>query len=105
MEVVSALGISETRERVVGKYAGRPHHRNLGQGHRDKPEKVRHETETDVIEPDYLTNDLGARKRSGLLFIRVAVFGLDNPVIVEIPFTQWLQRRKAYHPAAWAKAA
>jgi Type IV secretion-system coupling protein DNA-binding domain len=104
IKVVCALGISETRERVVGKYAGRRIIETWVKASRDKPEKVRHETEIDVIEPDYLTNDLGVRKRSGLLFIRVAVFGLGNPVIVEIPFTRWPERRKAYHPAVWAKA-
>jgi hypothetical protein len=105
IKIVCALGISETRERVVSKYAGRRTIETWVKASRDKPEKVRHETEIDVIEPDYLTNDLGVRKRGGLLFVRVAVFGLGNPVIAEIPFTQWQERREAYHPAAWAKAA
>jgi len=105
IKVVCALGISDTRERVVSKYAGRRTIETWVKASRDKPEKIRHESEIDVIEPDYLTNDLGVRRRGGLLFVRVAVFGLGNPVIAEIPFTQWQEQRQAYQPAAWAKAA
>jgi hypothetical protein len=36
--------------------------------------------------------------------VRVLVFGLGNPTVVEIPFTQWRKRREAYNAAAWVNA-
>jgi hypothetical protein len=105
IKVVCALGISETRERVVNKYAGRRTIETWVRASRDKPEKIRHESEIDVIEPNCLTDELGVRVVGGFVVVRALVFGLGNPVIVETPFTQWRTRREAYTPAAWAKAA
>jgi len=87
---------------VVTKYAGRRTIETWVRTSSDKSEKVRHESEIDVIEPDFLTNELGVLKRGSLLMVRVAIFGLGNPVIAEIPFTQWRERRRAYRPAPWA---
>jgi hypothetical protein len=58
-----------------------------------------------VIEPNYLDDELGVRVVDSLVVVRVLVFGLGNPAVVEIPFTQWRKRREAYNGAAWAKAA
>jgi hypothetical protein len=63
------------------------------------------EIQCEAIELDYLTNDLGVWKRDGSLLVRVAVFSLGNPAIAEMPFTQWQERRKAYHPLLGQKAA
>ncbi|WP_204332974.1 hypothetical protein, partial [Klebsiella pneumoniae] len=61
IKVVCRLGTSETRERVVGKYAGRRTIETWVATSRDKPEKIRHENEIDVIEPNYLDDELGVR--------------------------------------------
>ncbi|MCA3581739.1 MAG: type IV secretion system DNA-binding domain-containing protein [Burkholderia sp.] len=103
IKVVCRLGISETRERVVGKYAGRRAIETWVVARKGKPEKVRHEREIDVIEPNYLDDELGVRTVDGFLVVRALVFGLGNPVIVEMPFTQWCSRREAYTAAAWAR--
>lgn len=100
IKVACALGISETRERVVAKYAGRRTIETWVKTNRDKPEKVRHETEIEieVIEPDYLNNDLGVRKNGDLLVVRVVVFGLGNPAIAEIPSRNGRNAVKATAP-------
>ncbi|MFN4925025.1 type IV secretion system DNA-binding domain-containing protein [Bradyrhizobium sp.] len=105
IKLVCRLGISETRERVVNKYAGRRTIETWVAASKDKPEKIRHESEIDVIEPNYLDDELGVRVVDGFLVVRVLVFGLGNPAIVEIPFTQWRKRRGAYNAAAWALTA
>lgn len=103
IKVVCRLGISETRERVVGKYAGRRTIETWVVARKGKPEKVRHEREIDVIEPNYLDDELGVRTVDGFVVVRAVVFGLGNPVIIEMPFTQWCKRREAYTAAAWAR--
>jgi hypothetical protein len=105
IKVVCRLGISETRDRVVSKYAGRRTIETWVVVKKDKFEKTRHESEIDVIEPNYLDDELGVRVVDSFLVVRVLVFGLGNPAVVEIPFTQWRKRREAYNAAAWAKAA
>lgn len=105
VKVVCRLGISETRDRVVSKYAGRRTIETWVVATKDKSEKTRQESEINVIEPNYLDDELGVRVVDGFLVVRVVVFGLGNPAIVEIPFTQWRKRREAYLAAAWAKAA
>lgn len=105
VKVVCRLGISETRDRVVSKYAGRRTIETWVAVKKDKSEKTRHESEIDVIEPNYLDDELGVRVVDGFLVVRVLVFGLGNPTVVEIPFTQWRKRREAFRAAAWAKAA
>jgi hypothetical protein len=105
VKVVCRLGISETRDRVVSKYAGRRTIETWVVATKNKPEKSRQESEIDVIEPNYLDDELGVRVVDGFLVVRVLVFGLGNPAVVEIPFTQWRKRREAYQAAAWAKAA
>lgn len=103
IKVVCRLGISETRERVVNKYAGRRTIETWVIARKGKPEKVRHEREIDVIEPNFLDDELGVRTVDGFVVARAVVFGLGNPVIIEIPFTQWHKRREAYTAAAWAR--
>ncbi|MBR2119591.1 MAG: type IV secretion system DNA-binding domain-containing protein [Pseudomonadota bacterium] len=103
IKVVCKLGISETRERVVCKYAGRRTIETWVAASRDKPEKIRQENEIDVIAPNYLDNELGVRIVDGVLAVRALVFGLGNPAVVETPFTHWRKRREAYRDAAWAK--
>lgn len=105
IKVVCRLGTSETRERVVSKYAGRRTIETWVATSRDKPEKIRHENEIDVIEPNYLDDELGVRIVDGFLVVRTLVFGLGNPAVVETPFTQWRKRREAYRDAAWAKTS
>ncbi len=105
IKVVCKLGISETRDRVVSKYAGRRTVETWVVAQKDKPEKIRHESEIDVIEPNYLDDELGVRVVDGILVVRALVFGLGNPVVVDVPFTQWRKRREAYRDAAWAKAS
>jgi hypothetical protein len=105
VKVVCRLGISETRDRVVSKYAGRRTIETWVVAKKDRSEKTRHESEIDVIEPNYLDDELGVRVVDGFLVVRILVFGLGNPAVVEIPFTQWRKRREAYTAAAWAKAA
>jgi type IV secretory pathway TraG/TraD family ATPase VirD4 len=105
IKVVCRLGISETRDRVVSKYAGRRTIETWVVVKKDKFEKTRHESEIDVIEPNYLDDELGVRLVDSLVVVRVLVFGLGNPTVVEIPFTQWRKRREGYNAAAWAKAA
>jgi len=58
-----------------------------------------------VIEPNYLDDELGVRTVDGFLAVRALVFGLGNPAVVEIPFTQWRKRRQAYRDAAWVKTS
>jgi hypothetical protein len=105
IKVVCRLGISETRDRVVSKYAGRRTIETWVVFKKDKFEKTRHESEIDVIEPNYLDDELGVRVVNSFVVVRVLVFGLGNPAVVEIPFTQWRKRREAYNAAAWAKTA
>ena len=103
IKVVCSLGISETRERVVTKYAGRRTIETWEANGKDR--RIRRETEIDVIAANYLTDELGVREVGKRLFVRVVIFGLGNPAIAEIPFTQWRERRKAYVVADWAAAA
>jgi hypothetical protein len=103
IKVVCKLGISETRERVVRKYAGRRTIETWVKASRERPEKIRRENEIDVIEPNYLDDELGVRTVDRVLVVRVLVFGLGNPAVVEIPFTHWRKRREAHRDAAWMK--
>ena len=103
IKVVCSLGICETRERVVTKYAGRRTIETWEANGKDG--RIRRETEIDVIAANYLTDELGVREVGKRLFVRVVIFGLGNPAIVEIPFTQWRERRAAYVLADWAAAA
>lgn len=103
IKVVCRLAISETRDRVVRKYAGRRTIETWVVARKDKREKMRHEREIHVIEPNYLDDELGVRIVDGFLVVRALVFGLGNPAVVEIPFTQSRKRREAHRDAAWAK--
>jgi hypothetical protein len=105
IKVVCKLGISETRERVVSKYAGRRTIETWVAATKYKREKSRHESEIDVIAPNYLDNELGVRTVDGVLVIRALIFGLGNPAVVETPFTQWRKRRQAHRAAVWVKTS
>lgn len=97
IKVVCQLGISETRDRVVEKYAGS---RTIVewdpaiQGH----PPTRRESNIPVIEAHQLSDELGVRKINGQLQVRTAIFGLGVPVIVNVPFTSWAERRPSHVP-------
>jgi type IV secretory pathway TraG/TraD family ATPase VirD4 len=107
IKAACALGISETRDRVVAKYAGRRTIETwqVDRKGKEKGVKTRQETEVDVIEASYISDELGARMIGRRLVIRVVIFGLGNPAVIEMPFTKWPERRKPYELAAWAVVA
>ena len=101
IKVVCQLGISETRNRVVSLYGGKRTIETWEHSGDPNGRKVRRETEVDVIEARQLSDDLGVRKRGKNLIVRVAIFGLGNPAILDIPATIWPARREGHNPADW----
>jgi hypothetical protein len=97
VKVVCQLGISETRDRVVERFGGKRTIATWETVEVNGP-KVRRETETFVIEPELLSDELGVRETAGQVLVRCAVFGLGNPAVVDIPFTVWPERREAHMP-------
>lgn len=97
IKVVCQLGISETRDRVVEKYAGSRTIVEWDRGIKDHP-PTRRESKISVIQAHQLSDDLGVRKLNGQLQVRTAIFGLGPPVIANIPFTSWVERRPPHIP-------
>jgi hypothetical protein len=97
IKVVCRLGISETRDRVVEKYAGSRTVVTWDPAQKDHP-PTRRESKISVIEAHQLSDDLGVRKINGRLQVRTAIFGLGVPAIVNIPFTSWIERRPSHVP-------
>lgn len=54
-----------------------------------------------VIPVDVLTDELGVRKTSDGLVIRLLVSGFPSVGIADVPLTAWSDRREAHVPAAW----
>jgi hypothetical protein len=54
-----------------------------------------------VIPPEVLSDELGVRKTSTGLIIRLLVSGFPSIGIVDVPLTTWSDRREAHIPAAW----
>lgn len=97
IKIVCQLGICETRDRVVERFGGQRTVLNWDYAGENQP-KVRRETRVPVIEHHQLSDELGVIKTRGQLNIRVAIFGLGAPGILNIPFTAWPQRRPAHIP-------
>lgn len=97
IKAVCKLGISETRDRVIDKFAGRRdivEWEDAGQGN----PKVRRIRTVAVLEPQQLSNELGVVGKSKNLRVRLAIFGLGDIAMVDIPFTSWPARRPAHAP-------
>lgn len=97
IKIVCQLGICATRDRVAELFAGQRTVLNWDYVGENKP-KVRRETRVPVIEHHQLSDELGVIKTRGQLNIRVAIFGLGTPGILNIPFTAWPERRPAHIP-------
>lgn len=97
IKVVCALGISETRDRVVERFGGNRTILEWDYAGEGKP-KIRRESQIPVIQPSQLSDDLGIYKNGSSLAVRVAIFGLGAVAVVNIPFTAWPQIRRAHVP-------
>lgn len=97
IKVVCALGISETRDRVVERFGGNRTILEWDYAGEGKP-KIRRESQIPVIQPSQLSDDLGIYKNGSSLVVRVAIFGLGAVAVVNIPFTAWPQIRRAHVP-------
>lgn len=97
IKVVCALGISETRDRVVERFGGIRTILEWDYSGEGKP-KVRRESQIPVIQPNQLSDDLGVHRKGKSLVVRVAIFGLGAVAVVNIPFTAWLRIRRAHVP-------
>lgn len=97
IKVVCALGISETRARVVERFGGLRTILEWDYAGEGKP-KVRRESQIPVIQPNQISDDLGAHKKGKFLVVRVAIFGLGAVAVVNIPFTAWPRIRRAHVP-------
>jgi Type IV secretion-system coupling protein DNA-binding domain len=63
--------------------------------------KPRETVREPVIPVDVLTDELGVRKTSDGLVIRLLVSGFPSVGIADVPLTAWSDRREAHVPAAW----
>lgn len=97
IKVVCALGISETRDRVVERFGGIRTILEWDYSGEGKP-KVRRESKIPVIQPNQLSDDLGVHRKGKFLVVRVAIFGLGAVAVVNIPFTAWPRIRRAHVP-------
>lgn len=97
IKVVCQLGISETRDRVVEKYAGSRTIVEWDPARQGHP-PTRRESKISVIQGHQLSDDLGVRKIHGQLQVRTVIFGLGVPAMVNIPFTSWIERRPQHVP-------
>lgn len=97
IKVVCALGISETRDRVVQRFGGIRTILEWDYAGEGKP-KVRRESQIPVIQPNQLSDDLGVHRKGKSLVVRVAIFGLGAVAVVNIPFTAWPRIRRAHVP-------
>lgn len=97
IKVVCALGISETRDRVVERFGGMRTILEWDYAGEGKP-KVRRESQIPVIQPNQISDDLGVHRKGKSLVVRVAIFGLGAVAEVNIPFTSWPQIRRAHVP-------
>ena len=97
IKIVCQLGICETRDRVVEHFGGQRTIEEWDYAGDNKP-KIRRESRVPVIEHHQLSDELGVIKSGNKLNIRVAIFGIGPPGIVNIPFTEWPVRRPAHVP-------
>ncbi|MBC52736.1 MAG: hypothetical protein CMQ34_02765 [Gammaproteobacteria bacterium] len=97
IKVVCQLGICETRNRVVKDFGGQRTTVEWDFAGENKP-KTRRESQVSVIEHHQLSDELGVIKKGRKLNVRVAIFGLGSPGILNIPFTSWPARRPAHVP-------
>jgi Type IV secretion-system coupling protein DNA-binding domain len=63
--------------------------------------KPRETVKEPVIPVEIMTDELGVRKTSDGLIIRLLVSGFPSIGIIDVPLTTWSDRREAHIPAAW----
>jgi len=97
IKIVCQLGICETRNRVVEHFGGQRTTLEWDYAGENKP-KTRRESQVPVIEHHQLSDELGVFEKGRKLNVRVAIFGLGSPGILNIPFTSWAARRPAHVP-------
>lgn len=95
IKIVCQLGICETRNRVVKDFGGQRTIVEWDYAGENKP-KIRRESQVPVIEHHQLSDELRVFKKGKKLNVRVAIFGLGSPGILNIPFTAWPPQRPAH---------
>ncbi len=102
IKVVCALGISETRDRVVERFGGKRTIVEWDHAGEGKP-PIRRESEIHVIEPHQISDELGVYGTGHSLSVRAAIFGLGAVAVVNFPFTAWPALRPAHIPISKPK--
>lgn len=95
IKIVCKLSISDTRDRVIDKFSGQ---RDIVEwedaGSNGK--KLRRVRTVQVLEPKQISEELGVIGKADSLRVRLAIFGLGDVAMVDIPFTAWSTRRSAH---------
>lgn len=97
IKIVCQLGISATRHHVVEHFGGERTIVEWDYAGENKP-KTRRESRVPVIEHHQLSDELGVIQTGNQTNVRVVIFGLGSPGIVNIPFTAWPSQRDAHVP-------
>lgn len=97
IKVVCKLGISDTRDRVIDKFAGQ---REIEEwdGTVINGKKIYRIRTVPVLRPKQISEELGIIGKSNNLRVRLLIFGLGDIAMVDIPFTAWQKRRPPHVP-------
>lgn len=104
IKVIGRLMAGDTAERISKVLVGDRviEIRDLASGAMREAPQRRRETHP-VFPPERMETELGVRSTRGQSVVRCLVLGLGDPVLLDVPFTAWPERRAAHRPAIWTR--
>lgn len=106
IKVIGRLTAGDTAERISKVFIGDrlvefSDPQPGGTNGTERPQKRRENHP--VFPPERMEMELGVRGFRGKSLIRCIILGLGDPVLLDVPFTAWPERRPAHRPAAWMR--